>query len=96
MVLGLSYNRGELSEFNKDDALQEFDQLVRGKNNLHSKMVSSELLQNKWLILLQLQQLNEIQFLHQQRSPLSMEIMISHHTDSHYMLYVMNKYRDSN
>ena len=71
MVLGLNYKRGELSEFNKDDALQAFEQLVRGKNIVHSKMVSSELLLNTRLILLGLQQLNEIQFLHQQRSPLS-------------------------
>ena len=71
MVLGLNYKRGELSEFNKDDALQAFEQLVRGKNILHSKMVSLELLLNTRLILHGLQQLNEIQFLHQQRSPLS-------------------------
>ena len=71
MVLGLNYNIGELSEFNEDDALQAFEQLVRGKNILHSKMVSSELLLSTRLILLELQQLNEIQFLHQQRSPLS-------------------------
>ena len=71
MVLGLNYNREQLSEFNEDDALQAFEQLVQGKNILHSKMVSSELLLNTRLILHGLQQLNEIQFLHQQRSPLS-------------------------
>lgn len=47
MVLGLDYERGDLREFNEDEALRAFETLVKGKDLLDKKLVSPELLPNK-------------------------------------------------
>ena len=47
MVLGLDSKEGYLREFDEVEALNAFGTLVKGKNLLKKKMVSSELLPNK-------------------------------------------------